>query len=478
MNQQNNPLIKFIKTSGIFLIGSVLSKAITIFMLPLYTNHIPTADMGTYDLSLTYITIATSIFFFDIWVAILRFMYDDKTQEGKSVFVSNGIFIFLCSSILYLLAGLIVSAVADVQYIWLIILYGLCANISNIFTFAARGYGFNKIFAISGIINTCINVGLNLVLILCFSLDYISLYIAAISGYIVQTLYLLLRTKTTKYISIGVVNTPMLKTMLKYSFPLCINSISYWMLTSFNRVIINYYFGDSMNGVYAIGNKFSFVIALLTPCFTYAWQDTAFERANDTKDSGAFYSKACNLFAKVLLLGMVIMLPLIKVVFPILVKNDYIVAENTVPLFLMVAIISAISTFIGNVFYAIKDTKAIFWSMIVSAVINTALCFPLIKWLGIDGANISIVISFAVNVSIRSIILYKKINFIFNLKSLWIVALIFISYLIFCYCNQWINFFAMIVMICVIAFIFRTNLHDIISKIMRMRRANQDDKYK
>ena len=39
-------VVKFIQTSGIFLVGNVLSKAIVFFLLPLYTAYIAPADYG------------------------------------------------------------------------------------------------------------------------------------------------------------------------------------------------------------------------------------------------------------------------------------------------------------------------------------------------------------------------------------------------------------------------------------------------
>ena len=81
MKNNESSLIRFIKSSGIFFIGSVLSKAISILMLPLYTNRIPTDDMGYYDLSLTYITIATSFLFFD--TLILKNNIEERSVKQK-----------------------------------------------------------------------------------------------------------------------------------------------------------------------------------------------------------------------------------------------------------------------------------------------------------------------------------------------------------------------------------------------------------
>ena len=146
MKNNESSLIRFIKSSGIFFIGSVLSKAISILMLPLYTNRIPTDDMGYYDLSLTYITIATSFLFFDIWVAVLRYMYDGKTKQEQATAIKSGFSIFSVSSLVYLLFGSIFAWIFNPDAILLILLYGLFQNISNFLCFCVRGFQKNKEF--------------------------------------------------------------------------------------------------------------------------------------------------------------------------------------------------------------------------------------------------------------------------------------------------------------------------------------------
>ena len=48
--------IKFIKSSGIYFIGNVLIKMISLILLPVYTKYIPPNDFGTYDVSIAYVT--------------------------------------------------------------------------------------------------------------------------------------------------------------------------------------------------------------------------------------------------------------------------------------------------------------------------------------------------------------------------------------------------------------------------------------
>lgn len=410
MANNQSSLLRFIKSSGIFFIGSVLSKAISILLLPLYTNRIPTDDMGYYDLSLTYITIATSFFFFDIWVAVLRFMYDGKTVKDQATSIKSGLAIFSLSSMVYLVFGGIFAYLFHPDVIGLILIYGLLQNTANFLCFCVRGFQRNKEFAISGIVNTIVNVACNLVFILGFHIGYESLYISGIIGFIAQSLYLMIFGNIFAALNAGRFDKLITRNMFMYSLPLCVNSIAYWVLTSLNRVVLNAVYGNEANGIYAIGNKFSFVIGLITTCFTYAWQDLSFSKANE-QGAGGFYSNASAMYAKALTLCTALALPVTKIAFPILVGTSYRSAENTIPLFLMVAMVSAVSMFIGNIFYAIKETKMIFISMVASALVNAALCYPLITCFQINGANLSILISFIVNIFIRCVVLGKRISF-------------------------------------------------------------------
>lgn len=468
MKNNESSLIRFIKSSGIFFIGSVLSKAISILMLPLYTNRIPTDDMGYYDLSLTYITIATSFLFFDIWVAILRYMYDGKTKQEQATAIKSGFSIFAVSSTLYLLLGLIFAQIFNPDAILWILLYGLFQNISNLLCFCVRGFQKNKEFAISGIISTGVNVLVNLILILGFGIGYESLYIAAIIGFTAQSFYLLLSGGIFASLKLGKYDRAITKSMFKYSLPLCLNSIAYWVLTSLNRVVLNGMYGNEANGIYAIGNKFSFVIGLITTCFTYAWQDLSFSKANE-QGVGKFYSQASTMYSKVLLLCTALALPVIKIAFPILVGDAYSSSENTIPLFLVVAAVSAISTFIGNIFYAIKETRMIFISMVISAVANVALCYPLIMQFHINGANLSVLISFVINILVRCVVLRKRISFRLEKSIVHMFLPLGISSVAFIMLDWKMNIIAFIGILGFSLFYFKSYIKAFVQKIKSFR---------
>ncbi len=465
---KENTFIRFMKSSGIFFFGNVMTKLISFFLLPLYTGLISVEHMGYYDVSIVYMNIGVSVLFFELWSAILRFMYDREQIDEKYRVIKTGSVIFLMSALAYSTVFLLLWLFADIECLWLIYLTGLTQCMVSFCTFSARGLNKNVDFAVSGIIAILVTALVNIACILWLQMGFIALYIGSIIGHIVQCLYLEIRTKLLVTSIRQKLNKAQIKEMVIYALPLCVNTISFWLLTGFNRIVLNWIMGDAANGLFAVGNKFGTLITMVTTCFTYAWQDVSFSHAAKSDNHGEFYSKACNLYSRFLLCGMLVVLPICFLGFNIMVNDSYSGALETIPLFLFVGVISAISSFIGNVFYAIKDTKTIFVSTIIAATVNVALVYPMIKVFGINGANISACIGFLVGILLRCIILHKKIHFRFGWKISGVLAIYSVfSFVWFAQLNILQSFLMLSIHIAISILFFRKEFMRALSTVKR-----------
>lgn len=468
---KGNDGIKFIKNTAIFFVGNVLSKLISFILLPMYTTVIPTEQMGIFDVSITLTTMILSVCYFEIWSAVLRYLYDGKNESEKNRVLKSGFDIFLGSSVIFMVVCSVVCTVMKYRYIPLITAYGVSYGASSFLTFAARGLGHNREFSISGVLNTLVQLSINILLLTVFKLDYSALYISYIIGTVCQTAYLIKCTGLAKRLC-DKTNRDLTREMLRYALPLCLNTVAYWVLNSSNRLVYNALYGNAASGVYSIGNRFGSIIALATTCFTYAWQDLAFTSAtNSPEEASALYTKACNKYQQFLTFATAMILPFIKVVFPFLIKGDYASADNIIPTFIVVAVISGYSAFIGNVFYAIKDTKIISISTIAAAITNLLICYPLIKTMGALGTNLAIVCAFTVNIGIRAVILEKKIGFSICIKDLSLSILwIVISSLIYINANVTVNIVTFFISAGLGLFLFRNDLINILFSIKGMKK--------
>lgn len=463
---KGNSGVQFIKNTAIFFVGNVLSKLISFILLPMYTTIIPTEQMGIYDVSITLTTMLLSVCYFEIWSAVLRYLYDGKNEQDKNRVLKSGFQIFLMSSILFVVVCLVVCEVMNYQYVPLIVSYGIAYGASSLLTFVARGLGRNKEFSISGVLNTLIQLSLNILLLTIFKMDYSALYISYIVGTLCQTVYLIRCTDFDKRLRVQT-DKELIREMLKYALPLCLNTVAYWVLNSSNRLVYNALYGNAASGIYSIGNRFGSIIALATTCFTYAWQDLAFTSATSSpQKASALYTKACNKYQQFLTAATVLILPFIKIVFPVLIKGDYASADEIIPTFIIVAVISGYSAFIGNVFYAIKDTKIISISTIIAAMMNLLICYPLIKTMGAFGTNLAIIIAFTVNIGIRAVILKRKIGFSICGKDLCIsIIWVVLSSFIYMKTGRLMNTVSFIISVVLALLLFKSDLIGIMNSL-------------
>lgn len=433
MKKSSNYLVRFIKSSGIFFVGSILSKAASFFLLPLYTYLIPTQDMGIYDISVTILSMIQSAVYFEIWSAVLRFLYERQSEDEKNDVISASVLPFILQCTLMAGAAWLYGCSAHLNYVVWMMLYGVSQGATTYLGFIARGLDRNIDFALSGVICSVINLTLNVVLIAAFGWDYRALYVGYVVGAVAQTLYLAFRIGIFRRLQWrkSIANNRLTRELLRFSLPLCFNTVAYWFLASASKIIYNFIWGNSASGIFAIGQKFGTLITLVTTCFTFAWQDVLFSRANDPDQLDEFYSKGCDTYLRFLLTGMAVMLPVLRLIFPWFVKGDYAGAAAYIPLFILNALISGYSAFVGNLFYAIKDTKTIAISTILSAAVNLILSYPMIKLWGMYGANIACILAFCLNIAIRAYILRGKIGFrlywdTFLKYAAWIAASTFV----------------------------------------------------
>jgi O-antigen/teichoic acid export membrane protein len=416
-----NTTHQFITSSAIYFIGNILSKLAVFFMIPLYTHYIQPADYGYYDVSMAYLNIFSSALFFDIWSTIMRFMFDESQVQEKYKVIYNGFVIMLGSFVIYGIAAGGFYIAFEIPYFFLIVLCGVGSCWQNFYSYIARGFGQNFLFASSGIMNTMVMVTANIIFIVWLQWDYSALYISFLLGVLVQVALLESKVRVFCHFEWSWFNTQLMLAMIRYSLPLCLNSVCYWFLTDYNRTVIFTRLTAYENGLFAMAGKFALALMLVATCFNLAWQEMAFAKGS-IDDSGVFYSKAGSLFLRFLLCGGLVLISTVAVVFPFMVDPAYAPARRIIPLYLVATMASIYSLFLGNIFGAIKKTNIIFISTVGACLVNVFILHSLIDFIGVQAAALSLLGGYLANIGIRLLLLKKEINY--QIKSNHLFAVI------------------------------------------------------
>ena len=67
-----------IKNTGVLTISNFSSKILTFLMVPLYTNVLTTAEYGTYDLSISTVSLLTPILSLNVVDGVMRYSMDAR----------------------------------------------------------------------------------------------------------------------------------------------------------------------------------------------------------------------------------------------------------------------------------------------------------------------------------------------------------------------------------------------------------------
>lgn len=397
---------RFIKSSGIYFVGTVMTKLISFLLLPLYTSYIQPDEMGMYDLGLTYVMFFCSVLYLDIWSGIMRFMYDFGGDEKKTP-INSGIAIFLCSTALYTVILLFVFPHLSLQYPILFFSYGVLMNTQTLVGYIARGYGKNVLYTSAGILGSLVTILFNILLLVVYHMDYSALLIANFLGFIANILIIVIGVHDLEAFSLKYFDKKVFKDMLIFSLPLCVNSVAYWFLTSYNRIVIVEKLGAAANGYYAVAGRFGSMITLFTTCFQMAWQELSFSKTAKNDSLSDFYTAAINYYIKCMSIGLLLLIPAIYIIYPLIIHESYDVGKTLVPFYLFGTILSTISSFLGNAFTAIKKNNLLFWTMLAGSICNVLSIHLLIGSAGLQASNIALAIGFFVT-SLTRVVLFKK----------------------------------------------------------------------
>lgn len=459
-------LQKFMKSTGIYLIGNILTKAVSFFMLPLYTKFISPEDYGTYDLHIAYITFLSSILFLDIWGGIMRFMFDYEKEEEKAKPVANGMLIFLGSTLVYTIFVAGMGTLLEIPYTGLLYLYGIVTNLSQVAGYVARALGKNHVYVMGGLVGTIVTILCNIIFIAGLKYGYEYLYVSYNLGMMVNIGIVAGSLHIHRLLGRKFLDKKLFLEMLGFAAPLSLNSTAYWFLTSYNKLVIEQKLSTVENGLYAVASKFTAMIQLVTQCFQMAWQELTFSKAGTSKEEmEVFYTKAVNEYIKFMGCGTILLLPVIKIIFPFMVDPSYSEAEQIIPFALLGTLFSCIGSFLASILSTIKKNQMIFTTTAQGSIVNVAVIHLLIGRLGVQAATVSFAAGYLAVVIRRILLLNQYFTIrIHKLRVLCLAGGFAAAYIVYITQNRWINF----LLLCVLCIVMVYSYRALIQKMLRV----------
>ena len=415
---------RLLKNTGIIAIGNLSTKAISFFLLPLYTAILSTHEYGVIDYIITLSMFCVPCISFLMDEAIFRFLIDCKNKEEKSTIISNSFILVFIGIVAFLVIVYPILNYIKYEYTWYLILFVISDIIATMISALLRGIGRTDAFAVYNFISSTIQIILNVIFIAVFYWGIEGMLSAMIIGRVVATFVYIICLKLWKYINLKKINIPKIKEMLKYAIPLIPNRVSWLIINLSSRIVIMNIMTSGALGIYAISSKFANLMDMIYGFFYQSWKESS-ARVLQSNDRDDFYNLVYKYLKGFMYSIVLLITSFMPIIFKFLIADTYSEAILYVPILLLATYFSNISGFYGGIFTAYKDTKIMGTSTIVAAIINLALMFIIINFWGLYAVAISALIANIVVYQYRKIKVKKYVILIENRKKIildWIMT--------------------------------------------------------
>lgn len=397
---------------ALFAIGALGSKILLFLLVPLYTNVLSDIEYGIADLVFTVSDLLLPLMSLAVYNGLLRFgLIPEKQQESvKCTWI-----VFLFGMIITFLFTPIIGLYRPVEeYKWLLSLKVISTFANSNSMIGLKIKGKNKAYAVFSIIQALLLVVSNIIFLVYFKFGVIGYLLSTIISLSVTALLAFVYSGAINDILVSKYNHNLMKDIIVFSIPFIFNDISWWLVHSSDKVMIEWMINKSVLGLYTAATKIPSFINSVTAIFSQAWGIASIKEFDDSNDT-EFYSKVFKYFFIIIYGVCVCVISVIKPFMSIYLGKEFVEAWHYVPLLLVSASFAAISTFAGSLFGALKKSKDLMNTTIVSAIANIIINFFFIPICGVWGAVIGTVVAYVVVSVSRLITIYKYLRMDYSL---------------------------------------------------------------
>ena len=392
----DNHRFKKLGNNTILLSIGIFSSRILLFILvPVLTYSLSTEEFGIADLVTTTIQMLAPLLSLVASEALIRFALD-LDKDKKQLFTISTIITTIGFLILLLVSPFIYEYFPFKDYYSFFLVYYIVYTFSfNVQQFT-KGLEHVRGYVVSSIINAALVLGLSIVLLRFLHWGICGYLVSLISGPLISLIYLVITEKLWRYlITPQSIDMYFFRAYLVFCLPLIPNSISWWISNSSDKYILQFFYGASVTGIYAVSYKIPSMIAVMSAIFTGAWQISAVEDFG-SRQSICFisdvYDKYCSFYYIVSSFIVLMVQPLALILFS---KEFYDAWQYSVIL-TNAAVFQSLAGFLGVLYTTAKKTKMIFITTMIGAISNIAMNFVLIPMFGAFGAAVATLLSYSI----------------------------------------------------------------------------------
>lgn len=367
-----------IKQSSWYYLCSALNNGLAILLLPFLSRRLSTEEYGIIQLSTGIGLFLPMVFSCGIDRAIYRFFNECRTHKAKKELISTVYWFVVIVGMVFLTIFVLSSSlwfksvvhISPYPYVLLFAYPYLFAELSTI----GQSY-FQQVFdlkrmTIIEVIGTAINLLLSIYFVVTWDDGALARLVAITISFFfkssIYSYYLLKRNLLVfrcNYIKVW--------EYVKFSLPLLPNSISLWLSRTFDRILISYYCGTAIAGVYSTAVQVSFVLYFIQDSVTQAFGPMQIRLFIQNKVEAVRCLKIMSkIFYIIMLVSVVFLSSFCKEIM------NFVLDEKFVPPVIVVALLSSVYIYqaqyrlFSDILIYHKKNKYFMYAGIIQAVIS------------------------------------------------------------------------------------------------------------
>lgn len=388
----------FFTTAILYTIGTMMTPAIGLILLPIYTKYLSPSEYGVMTTVQSFISILQLFMVLSLHGAVSRLYYDfmnNRSEQKKYVgsillfvlffasFIS--VFLFLFKPIIG--AVLFKSISLNPFYLYMI-LQSFFTALSSIPMTLLRVQEKAWLFLFIIFIKNLFILVLTLYSIIGLNMGVEGPFLAAIvtQAFILVVYFFAIKKDFTLFFS-----HQYLKKSLQFSLPLLPHAVSGWFISASDRVILEKFVPLDAIGLYGLAAQMSLVLGMFYMSVNSAFGPRYTRLKKDQQHEPA--KKLMKQFGIVILISGIMAISLSGIILSLLVTEEYYGAHAFTIALLVGQMIYGFNLLSFSHLFYLKKTKSIAKSSMSAAVINIIVNLILIPQIGVWGAVISTLIA-------------------------------------------------------------------------------------
>ncbi len=389
------------KQSFVYSLFNVANKIAGIILIPLYTEYLTTEQYGILGIAVITTQILSQALAFGQGQSLIR-LRNDKEYSGdfpRAIFNLLLLVLIIISlfSVITWLIDYYTSGFGNIfpenrELILLLIPLVSFTILNNLLLSKLRAEEKSVKFTFVNLLKLILIIGISVYLLVFKGGGVEEILYAQIAGELIITILLLpgilMELKPSPDLSL-------LKVSLLFGLPLVGSTLASNLLNGSDRFLIVYMMGKSAAGIYDLGYRVAGLINMfIIMPFNLTFVPFSFRIYNEPEGK-KFFAEIMTVFTLFLsFTAMIVGIYAPEIVHLIASKENYYVASSIVPLVVYSYIFVGMNIVALSGMLLTGNTKGIAVVTFFAAAFNIGLNFPLINYLGINGAALSTIISF------------------------------------------------------------------------------------